>query len=285
MFVSDFAIKRPIVTIVTMLALVAFGTLSLLKLDTDEFPDFAQPIVFVGVAYPGASPDVVEREVVTRLEDKLASVSGLEKLNSSSTDGFAQIVLQFSFSRNVDQATQDVRDAIASVRGQLPAEIIEPSIRRFDPGALPIISLALTSNTMTVAELSQLADLRIAGELRSIAGVAQVNVVGSDSAQLNVNVRPAALSAVGVGIDQVVNAVRTQNFAAPVGRINSDLEQRTIRLAGRLESPEEFAQIVVAQRGGQSIRLGDLADVAVGVAEPTSAALFNGAAAFCLRGR
>ncbi len=282
MFVSDFAIKRPIITIVSMLALVAFGTLSLLKLDTDEFPDFAQPIVFVGVAYPGASPDVVEREVVTRLEDKLASINGLEKLNSSSTDGFAQIVLQFSFSKNVDQATQDVRDAIASVRGQLPAEIIEPSIRRFDPGALPIVSLALTSKTMSVAQLSQLAEQRIAGELRSIAGVAQVNVVGSDSAQLNVNVRPAALSAVGVGIDQVVTAVRTQNFSAPVGRINSELDQRTIRLAGRITNPDEFSQIVVAQRGAQSIRLGDLADVDVGVAEPTSAALYNGAPAIGL---
>ena len=282
MFVSDFAIKRPTITIVTMLALVAFGLLALFKLDTDEFPDFAQPIVFVGVAYPGASPDVVEREVVTRLEDKFASINGVEKLNSSSTDGFAQIVLQFGFSKNVDQATQDVRDAIASVRGQLPAEIIEPSIRRFDPGASPIVSLALTSNSLSVAQLSQLAEQRVAGELRSISGVAQINVVGSDSAQLNLNVNPAALAAAGIGIDQLVSAVRTQNFAAPVGRVTSELEQRTIRLAGRVASPDEFSQIVVAQRGAQAVRLGELAQVEVGLAEPTSAALYSGAPAIGL---
>src|SRR5215218_9287076 len=101
MFISDFAIKRPIITIVTMVALVVFGLVSLLKLDTDEFPEFEQPIVFIGVPYPGASPDVVEREVVSRLEDKLSGISGVDKLNSTSTDGFAQIVIQFEFSKDV----------------------------------------------------------------------------------------------------------------------------------------------------------------------------------------
>ncbi|MEO5816744.1 MAG: efflux RND transporter permease subunit [Gemmatimonadaceae bacterium] len=282
MFISDFAIKRPIITIVTMLALVVFGLVSLFKLDTDEFPDFQQPIVFIGVAYPGASPDVVEREVVTRLEDKFSGISGVEKLNSTSTDGFAQIVIQFSFSKDVDQATQDVRDAISSVRSQLPTEIIEPIIQKFDPSALPIVSLALTSTTLTTPQLSQMADQQIAGELRSIPGVAQVNVVGADSAQLNINVRPGALAAAGVGIDQIVSAVRSQNLAAPVGRLTSDLEQRTIRLAGRLEHPEEFERIVVAQRGTQLIRLGELADVSADVAEPTSTALYSGAQAIGL---
>jgi HAE1 family hydrophobic/amphiphilic exporter-1 len=255
---------------------------SLLKLDTDEFPDFEQPIVFIGIAYPGASPDVVEREVVSRLEDKISGISGVEKLNSTSTDGFAQIVIQFAFSKDVDQATQDVRDAISSVRAQLPQEILEPIIQRFDPSALPIVSLALTSNTLTPAQLTQLADQQIAGEFRAIPGVAQVNVVGADSAQLNIDVRPRALAAEGVGIDQVVAAVRAQNLAAPVGRLTTELEQRAIRLEGRLERPEEFEQIVVAQRGSRLIRLGELASVEAGVAEPTSSALFNGAPAIGL---
>src|SRR6476646_930078 len=125
MFISDFAIKRPIITVVTMIALVVFGLAALFRLDTDEFPDLDQPIVFIGIAYPGASPDVVEREVVTRLEDKLSAISGVDKMNSTATDGFAQIVIQFVFSKSTDQATQDVRDAISAVRAQLPVEIIE----------------------------------------------------------------------------------------------------------------------------------------------------------------
>ena len=276
MFISDFAIKRPIITVVTMIALVVFGLASLARLDTDEFPAIDAPIVFIGIAYPGASPDVVEREVVTRLEDKISGISGIDKINSSSRDGFAQIIVQFVFSKPVDQATQDIRDAISAVRSQLPQEILEPIIQRFDPNQLPIVSLALTSTVLSPPQLTQLADQGIAGELRAIAGVAQVNVVGGDSAQLNINVRPRDLAAFGVGIDQVVNAVRAQNLAAPVGQVNSAMEQRSIRLEGRFEHPEEFNQLVISQRGGALITLGQVASVQAGAAEPNSAALFNG---------
>jgi HAE1 family hydrophobic/amphiphilic exporter-1 len=276
MFISDFAIKRPIITVVTMIALVVFGLASLARLDTDEFPAIDAPIVFVAIAYPGASPDVVEREVVTRLEDKISGISGIDKINSTSTDGFAQIVVQFVFSKPVDQATQDIRDAISAVRAQLPAEILEPLIQRFDPNQLPIVSLALTSSVLSPPQLTALADPAIAGDLRAIPGVAQVNVVGGDSAQLNINVKPTQLAAFGVGIDQVVNAVRAQNLAAPVGQVTGPMEQRSIRLEGRLEHPEEFNSLVVAQRGGQLINLGQVATIEAGAAEPRSAALYNG---------
>ncbi|MFL5616702.1 MAG: efflux RND transporter permease subunit [Gemmatimonadaceae bacterium] len=276
MFISDFAIKRPIITVVTMIALVVFGLASLARLDTDEFPAIDAPIVFVGIAYPGASPDVVEREVVTRLEDKISGISGIDKINSTSTDGFAQIVVQFVFSKPVEQATQDIRDAISAVRSQLPQEILEPVIQRFDPNELPIVSLALTSTVLSPPQLTALADPGIAGDLRAIAGVAQVNVVGGDSAQLNINVRPTNLAAFGVGIDQVVNAVRAQNLAAPVGQVTGAMEQRAIRLEGRFDHPEEFNQLVIAQRGGSLITLSQVATVEAGAAEPRSTALFNG---------
>jgi HAE1 family hydrophobic/amphiphilic exporter-1 len=282
MFISDFAIRRPIITVVTMIALVVFGLTSLAKLDTDEFPAIDAPIVFVAIAYPGAAPDVVEREVVGRIEDKISGISGVDKINSTSTDGFAQIIVQFVFSKPVDQATQDIRDAISAVRAQLPAEILEPLIQRFDPNQLPIVSLAITSTVLTTPQITALADPTVAGELRAIPGVAQVNVVGGDSAQLNVNVRPTDLASVGVGIDQVVNALRAQNLAAPVGAVNNALEQRSIRLEGRLEQPEDFNSLVISQRNGQLITLGQVASVEAGAAEPKSAALYNGVAAIGL---
>ncbi len=275
MFISDFAIRRPIITIVTMIALVVFGLASLAQLDTDEFPEIDAPIVVVAIAYPGAAPDVVEREVVTRIEDKISGISGVDKINSTSTDGFAQIIVQFVYSKDVTEATQDIRDAISAVRAQLPTEIIEPIIQRFDPNQLPIVSLAVTSPVLSTPQLTQLADQTIAGELRAIGGVAQVNVVGGDSAQLNVNVRPHDLAALGVGIDQVVNALRSQNLAAPVGNVNSAMQQRSIRLEGRLDHPEDFASLVVSQRNGQLITLGQVADVQAGAAEPKSSALYD----------
>jgi len=275
-FISDFAIKRPIVTVVTMLALVAFGLAALYKLQTDEFPDIQAPIVFIGIGYPGASPDIVEREVVDRIEDRLSGISGVDKINSTTTDGFAQIIVTFLFDKPVDQATQDVRDAISAVRGQLPQEILEPIVQRFDPNDLPIVSLALTSTSLTVPQLTQLADQQIGGELRSVAGVAQVNIVGGDSATLNVVLRPAALAAARVGVDQVVAALRSQNLAAPVGQVSTPVTEQTIRLEGRLENPQDFLGLVVTQRGGQAITLGQVADVEAGNAEPRSAALYNG---------
>ncbi len=276
MFISDFAIRRPIITIVTMIALVAFGIAALSRLQTDEFPDIEAPIVFVGIAYPGASPDQVEREVVNRLEDRLSGISGLDQLHSTSTDGFAQIIVQFAFGKPVDQATQDVRDAISAVRAQLPSEIIEPIVQRFDPSQQPIVSLALTSVTLTPAQLTGIADQTVGGDLRSIAGVAQVNVAGADSATLNVVLDPARLTAAGVGIDQVVGALRAQNLAAPVGQLTGPVVERAIRIEGRLARPEDFAELTVAQRNGTPIRLGEVATIRAGSAERRSAALFNG---------
>ncbi len=276
MFISDFAIRRPIITVVTMIALVVFGIAALMRLQTDEFPDIDAPIVFVGIAYPGASPDQVEREVVSRIEDRISGISGLDILRSTSTDGFAQIIVQFSFGKPVDQATQDVRDAISAVRAQLPQEIIEPIIQRFDPSALPIVSLALTSLTLTPAQLTQIADQTIASDLRAIPGVAQVNIAGADSTTLNVILDPARLTAAGVGVDQVVTAIRSQNLAAPVGQVTGPATERAIRLEGRLERPEDFARLTVAVRNGVPIHLGDVATIEAGAAERRSAALYQG---------
>src|SRR6476469_1065250 len=276
MVISDFAIRRPIITVVTMIALVIFGIAALSRLQTDEFPDIDAHIVFIGIVYPGASPGQVEREVVDRLEDRISGISGLDQLHSTSTDGFAQIIVQFQFGKSSDQATQDVRDAISAVRAQLPTEIVEPIIQRFDPSQQPIVSLALTSVTLTPAQLTQIADQTIGGDLRAINGVAQVNIAGADSATLNVILDPARLTAAGVGVDQVVGALRAQNLAAPVGQVTGPVTERAIRLEGRLERPEDFAQLTVAQRNGVPIRLGDVATVQAGSAERRSAALYNG---------
>ncbi|MBV9881090.1 MAG: efflux RND transporter permease subunit [Gemmatirosa sp.] len=276
MFISDFAIRRPIITVVVTISLVVFGLAALFRLQTDEFPDIDAPIVFVGIAYPGASPDQVEREVVDRIEDRIAGISGLDELRSTSTDGFAQIIVLFKFDKPTDEATQDVRDAISAVRAQLPTEIIEPIIQRFDPSSQPIVSLALTSTTLTPPELTEIADKTLGGELRAVPGVAQVNIAGADSATMNVVLDPTRLSSSGVGVDQVVNALRSQNLAAPVGSVTGPLTERSIRLEGRLTRPEEFAQLTVAQRGGVAIPLGQVATVEAGAAERRSAALYNG---------
>ena len=277
MFISDFAIKKPIVTITAMVALVVFGLVALVALQTDEFPDVQQPIINVTIVYPGASPEVVERELVEPIEDALFSISGVDAAQSTSSaiDGLAQFTIFFDFEKDLQQASQDVRDAISSKRNELPLEMEEPVLTRFDPADIPIVSLALTSEKLPATELTRLVDPGIVGELRSIPGVAQATVVGGIERELTVLVRPAALQAAGLSISQVVQALQMQNLAAPVGRLDGPLEETTIRLKGRLQQPEDFARVVVAERNGQPIRLGQVAQVLDGTEDPRTLALYN----------
>ncbi|MGH7720434.1 MAG: efflux RND transporter permease subunit, partial [Gemmatimonadaceae bacterium] len=276
MFISDFAIRRPLITVVTMLTLVIFGIVALFRLETDEFPDVAPPFVSVGLIYPGASPDVVENEVLDPVEEAVASISGVKKMIGTATDGYGQIVIEFVFEKPLLEATQDIRDAISIIRADLPEELEEPIIRKLNDTDRPIVSLALSSNTMSPAELTRLADPTITRELRSIPGVAEVQVIGSLERELTVQIKPDALQAKGIGVAQVVQALQLQNLAAPVGRVTSSLEERSIRLRGRPEDPQEFALLVVAERNGQLIRLGEVADILDGTEEQRSLALYDG---------
>jgi HAE1 family hydrophobic/amphiphilic exporter-1 len=276
MFISDFAIKRPVVTIVSMVALVVFGIFAFFNLDTDEFPEVNPPVVSVSIPYPGASPDIVEREILEPVEEAVGGISGVDKIQSQALDGFASIIVIFDFEKDLQQATQDIRDQISQIRADLPQEMEEPILSRFDPNDEPIISLTLSSKALGSAALTRLADPGITRELRALPGVAEVNVVGGVERELTVEIRPEALQSAGVGVPQVVQALQAQNLAAPVGRINGALDERTIRLRGRLQGPEEFKALVVAERGGRLIRLGEVADVKDATEEARSVALFNG---------
>ncbi len=175
--------------------------------------------------------------------------------------------------------TQDVRDAISAKRQDLPAEMEEPVITRFDPADMPIVTLTLTSGSLSVPALTRVADELVKRELRAAQGVADVRIVGGQVRELSVELRPEALAGAGISAGDVVGALRAQNLAAPVGRVNGPLTERSIRLQGRLDSPEEFAQIAVATRNGQVVRLGQVAVAKDGSEEQRTLALFNGAEA------
>ena len=276
MFISDFAIRRPIITVVSMIALVVFGLFALMQLDTDEFPEIEPPIVSINIPYPGASPDQVEREVVEPIEEAVAGLSGVSKVTSSALDSFATILVEFDFEKDVREATQEIRDEINTIRNDLPVEMEEPILVRFDPADLPIVSLALASTTVEAPELTLIADPHITRELRAITGVGDVTISGNRDREVEVGVRPEALQASGISVGEVVGALRLQNLAVPVGRITGQTDERTIRLRGRVETVDDFQRLVIADRGGRLVRLGDVADVRIGTEEPRSAAVYSG---------
>ena len=276
MWISDFSIRRPVITVVVMFGLVLFGVFSAMSLDTDEFPEISPPVVVISLPYPGASPETVEREVVDPIEEGVSAIAGIDRITSQSMDGFAMIIAEFVFEKDVQEATQDIRDKISAIRRDLPPELEEPILNRWDPAQFPIISLTLSSQSMTPAELTRLADPGLTAELRSIGGVAQVNIAGAVERELVVELIPQALQSAGVSVGQVINALQSQNLAAPVGRLGEGMSERTIRLRGRLEGPEDFANITVAERGGALVRLGEVARVSDATEEPRTLALYNG---------
>ncbi len=276
MFLSNFSISKPVATVVVIIGMMLVGLLALSKLRVNQFPDIEPPVLVVSVPYPGASPETVEREVVNRIEKALQSISGVERTSSTSREGSATIVLTFDFSKNMIEAAEEVRNSISSVRYKLPTEIREPIINRVDPGAQPILQMSLSSTTLSHAQLSRLAEDKLAEKFRGIPGVSVVNVNGALKRELSILLRADKLREYGVSVTEVTSAVRAQNTAAPVGKVRGSLEDTSIRLLGRIESPSEFEQMIVKRRGSDVVRLGQIAEVKDGFAEMTGYSLRNG---------
>src|SRR5512140_985122 len=261
MLLSDFSIKRPVSTVVIIIAMMFLGLLALKKLRVNQIPDVEQPVMVVVVPYPGASPETVEREIINRVEKALQSIPQVYQIRSTASESQAQIVIIFNFKKNMVEASDEIRNAIASVRHKLPVEMREPILQRIDPAAQPIMQLALSSKRLSHAEISRLAEDQLADRFRSIDGVAVVSVNGALKRELSVLLRAEKLREYNVSVTEVVNALRAQNTTAPVGRVKGTLDEQSIRLVGRIESPREFNDIVIARRNGQIVRLGQVATV------------------------
>src|SRR5215831_4488747 len=275
MIISDFAIKRPLITVVAMVAMVIFGVFALLKLKTDEFPDVNPPFLTVGIVYPGASPDVVESEVLKPVEEQISGITGVKRIMGKAYDGYSMIMIEFLFDKDLNVASQEVRDGISAIRSDLPTEMKEPIIQKFNNTDRPIVSIALSSTVLSPPELTRLADPAITRELRALPGVADVQIFGKVERELTVEVDPHKLQAANISVAEVVQALQLQNLAAPVGRVNGDLDERAIRLRGRLDNPAEFENLIVADRNGQLVRLGQIATIKDATEEPRTVALYN----------
>ncbi len=276
MFLSDFAIKRPVSTVVVIIGLMCLGLLALKNLRVNQIPDVEQPVIVVNIPYPGASPETVEREIVNRVEKALQSIPQVYQIRSTSAESAATIVIIFNFKKNMVEASDEIRNAIASVRHKLPIEMREPILRRIDPSAQPIMQMGLSSTKQSHAEISRLAEDVLADRFRGIDGVAVVNVNGALRRELSVLLHAEKLREYNVSVTDVVNALRLQNTTAPVGRVKGALDEQSIRLVGRIESPAEFERIVIRRRGNEVVRLSQVASVADGFAELGGFSLRNG---------
>jgi HAE1 family hydrophobic/amphiphilic exporter-1 len=234
MFLSNFSIRQPVTTVAMIIVLMCLGLLAYKNLRVNRVPDVQQPLLVVTVPYPGASPETVEREIINRIEKSLQSIPRVYEIRSTASEGQAQIIVLFNFNKNMSEASDEVRNAIAMVRYKLPAEMREPVLQHIDPADLPIVQVALSSTTQTHAELSRLAEDVLADRFRSIDGVATVAVNGSLQRELSVLLHAQKLREYNVSVSDVVNALRAENTTAPVGRVKGELDEQSIRLVGRI---------------------------------------------------
>ncbi|NDY90603.1 efflux RND transporter permease subunit [Ideonella livida] len=276
MKLSQFSVHRPLVMVVLILVLMAAGLLALSRLKVNQIPDVQEPVIVVTLAYPGASPDSVEREIINRLEKPFMAIQGAQRVRAAANEGAGVFVLEFSFGKNMIEAAEDVRNAIAAQRFKLPVEMREPVLQREDPAAEPVMQLAVSSTRLSHAELSRLAEDELADRFRALRGVAQVAVNGAARRELSVLLRAQHLREHEVTTGEVIAALRGANANAPVGKVRGEYKDQSIRLVGRLSRPQDFADIVVKRQGERLVRLGQVAAVEDGVAEPTTLSLRNG---------
>ena len=275
MFLSDVSIKRPVFATMMMLALIVLGVVSYKRLAVDEYPDVTYPIVVVQTAYPGASPEVMEREVSRPIEEALNTVQGIKELTSTSFEGSSLVRLQLEIGVKVAEAQQDVQAKVARIRRQLPQDIQEPIILRFDPNDRPILSVALQSSARPLRELTDLADEVIATRIEAVPGVGGVNVIGGTARQIRVELDPSALRAYAISPPQVMDALDRENQEVPAGRVRQGTSERLVRVSGRIVEPRQFGDVIVSVRNGVPVRVSDLGAIRDATEEQRSAALYD----------
>jgi HAE1 family hydrophobic/amphiphilic exporter-1 len=275
-FLSDLSIKRPVAAAVVMLALVVLGLFSYRRLALDLYPDVEIPVIMIVTTFPGASPESVEREVTKRVEDAVNPIAGVKHVTSSSVEGISTVVVQFQLEVRINEASQDARARINAIRGDLPEGIEEPIIRKLDFSAMPVVSFAVKSDRLSPRELSTFVEKKVKRRLENISGVGKVDLSGLSKREVSIEVDPSRLEGLGMGVDELVAGVKSENVNTPVGRLDAAGSEVPLRISGKPVEVERFRSMAVSGRAGRPVLLGEVATVSDSVEERRTLAYVNG---------
>ena len=258
-------IRRPVMTTLLSVAVLVFGALAYRSLSVSDLPAVDYPTITVSASLPGASPETMASAVATPLEKQFTTIAGLDNMTSTSALGATTITLQFTLSRNIDAAAQDVQSAISKTLRELPPGIIPPSLSKSNPADQPIMYLSFRSKTLPLSALDELVQQVVAQRLSTVSGVAQVSVLGTQKYAARVQVDPRLLASRGIGIDEVATAVSQQNVNLPTGVLWGPQKAYTVSANGQLANAAQFQEVIVAYKNGAPVRLKDLGRVVDGV--------------------
>jgi HAE1 family hydrophobic/amphiphilic exporter-1 len=276
MSISELFVRRPVMTILIMAAILLFGIMGYRTMPVNSLPNVDFPTIQVSATLPGASPETMASSVATPLEKQFSTIAGVDSMNSVSTQDTTQITLQFSLDRNIDAAAQDVQSAISVAQPQLPPTMTTPpSYRKVNPADFPIFYLVLTSQTLPLSTVDEYAETLLAQRISMVSGVAQVQVYGSQKYAVRVQLDPSRLASRGVGIDEVEQAISQHNVNLPTGTLYGAHKAVTIEAKGQLQDAAAYRPLIVAYRNGSPLRLGELGRVIDSVQNDKVAAWFN----------
>ncbi|MCU0898101.1 MAG: efflux RND transporter permease subunit [Burkholderiales bacterium] len=282
MWLTRVSVRNPVFATMMMAAFLVLGLFSYFRLPVEQFPEVNFPVVVVQTEYPGASPETVESDLTRKIEEVVNTVSGIKQISSRSYEGLSLVIAEFQLTVDPAVAAQDVREKVAIIRPTFRKEVKEPKISRFNPDDLPVVSIALRSETRSPRDLTTLADQVIRKRIENVRGVGQVTIVGGVKREVQILLRPADLEAMGIGVDQVVNAIRAENQELPAGSLTAREREQMVQVQARLERPVDFNRIIVARRGGQPVFLSQVATVVDGQEEEENLALVDGRRAVAL---
>jgi HAE1 family hydrophobic/amphiphilic exporter-1 len=275
MNVSELFIRRPVTTVLVMVGVIFFGITAYRRLPVSDLPTVDFPTISVSASLPGASPETMASAVATPLEKQFSTIAGIDNMTSTSSLGSSNITIQFSLDRNIDAAAQDVQAMIAKTLRSLPPGIIPPSYQKVNPADQAILYYAFTSPLMQLSTLDEYAETMMAQRISMVAGVAQVNVYGSAKYAVRVQLDPTALAQRKIGIDEVSDAISSQNVNLPTGILNGPNKTYTLQANGQLQDAAGFRQMVIAYRNGAPVHLGELGKVLDDVQNSRAAAWFG----------
>ena len=277
MSLTELFIRRPVMTVLLNIALIAVGLTALGKIPVAALPRYDTPTINVSASLNGASPETMARSVALPLEKQFSTIAGVNAITSSSSLGRTSITLEFSAERDIDSAAGDVQSALLRTQRALPAEMTDlPSYRKVNPADAPILILALSSPTMSLVQVTNFAENLVSPSLSTINGVAQVSVWGAKRYAVRVEANPQELALRGLTLDDVAASIRATNANSAMGQIQGSGQTLIIEANTQLESAAEFRNLIVAMRGGTPVYLRDVATIRDGSENERSLSRYNG---------
>src|SRR3954447_4658714 len=273
---SRIFIERPIATSLLMLGILLVGILAYRQLPVSALPQVDYPIIQITTFYPGASPDVMASSVTTPLERQFGQLPGLNQMTSTSSSGSSIVVLQFNLSEDIDVAEQEVQAAINASGTYLPRDLPNPPIySKINPADAPILTLALTSKTLSLSEVEDLADTRLAQKISQQPGVGMVSISGGQKPAVRIRVNPTRLASLGLNLDDIRTVVAAANVNQAKGSFDGKRQSYTIGANDQLLTPDQYRPLVVKYRNNRPVLLSDVAEVVEGVENDELAAWMN----------